>query len=157
MARICPKHTARKWTGKQPSAQMLRGVPLPDSRAGISGRRGGSRMSQASGVCAGSSGRGCPGASKWRKGGSSRHLHCASPLPAESPRTPWRAFLAFAAGAGPASFQAGSNWAEKPRSVFSFLCSRTRSFMQASVIELLGRRTWFRIPRTFTGPGFVGR
>lgn len=75
--------------------------PTPTPGLGLRGREGPQPDVQGPGLCAGSGGRGRPGASKRRKGGSGQHLHCASPAPRWPAWDPRRAFRASAAGAGP--------------------------------------------------------
>ena len=122
------------------------------------GLGGGGRQPDVSGpavvrLCAGSGGRGCPGASKRRKGGSSRHLHCARLAPAESPRTPWRAFLAFTGGARPAAFRqvvTGQGRLDLPSCLHAFTHSCTHQLSRCG-------RHRSMIPRTFTVGGSVVR
>ena len=79
--------------------------PPPTPRLGLAGWRAGSRTSQTRGCVCRKRWPGLSRSLKVAEGREHRHLHCARTAPAESPQTPWRAFLAFAAGAGPAAFR----------------------------------------------------
>lgn len=91
-------------TSSQDSANAgcpARGASLPLSQTpglgGALGLEGGQPDVAGPGLCAGSSRRDCPGASKRRKGGSSPHLLCASLAPRCVAATPgassWHAWL----------------------------------------------------------------
>lgn len=137
-------------------------TPFSNSRAGL-GRvwrpEGGQPDVAGRGLWAGSSGRGCPWASKWRKGGSSPHLHCktlASHWVAADPR---RDFLASTAGAGHAALR---QVATGQRRLDLHFGSFIHTFTHSRIHRLFscGRSWWAKqsmIPRTITVPWLWGQ
>ena len=79
--------------------------PSPDSKVGTCGVEGGQPDVADRGCVCRKRRPGLSRSLKVAEGRQHRHLHCARTAPAEPPQTPWRAFLAFAAGAGPAAFR----------------------------------------------------